>query len=146
MGQIRFQQPFNRPWRLRGRDVAVDFPPELRVRAEPTAGEQMIGLDCIVLLTDRNLGGDQPDVADIMLRARMMAAGEMYVQRRVDRHSRLTPVTNVGSMAFCVRRGELAASIPGTGDQSGPDLRRLDRQPDRFNGGYCNRDVLVAHT
>ena len=100
----------------------IDLLPDIGIRTEAAAGEQMIALDCVVLLSNRNLGADQPDIADVMLRAGMMAAGEMDVERRVDVDARLAPVADRGGVALGVGGRELAAGIARAGDQAGADL------------------------
>ena len=145
MGEIGFQQLLDRLRRVLGLEVVIDLLPDIGMRTEAAAGEQMIALDGVVLLADRHLGGDQADIADVVLRAGMVAAGEMDVERRVDVDPRLAPVADLGGVALGVGGGELAAGIAGAGDQAGADLRGLDRKPDRFDGGDGKRDILVAH-
>ena len=88
---------------------------------------QVVALDLIAIVVHRHLGADQADVADVMLRAGMVAAGEMDVDRRIEREAR----------ARCGRRcrrawplvsdgGELAAAIARAGDQAG--AQRVDRR------------------
>ena len=67
-----------------------------------------------------------------MLRAGMMAAGDVDVERRVDVDARLAPVADLGGMALGVGRREPAAGIAGAGDQPGADLRGFDREARSF--------------
>jgi hypothetical protein len=80
-----------------------------------------------------------------MLGAGMVAAGQVDIQRRVDFDPRLAPVANFGGVALGIGRRELAAGIAGTGDQPGADLRRLDRQPRRFDGRDSESHIFVGH-
>src|ERR1700704_4574205 len=91
------------------------------MRPKTNTGEQMIALDSLVILADRHFCSDQADIADVMLRAGMVAAGEMDVERRVDRHARFAPVADFSGVALGVRGRELAAGVAGAGDQPGAD-------------------------
>src|ERR1700681_1036687 len=104
----------------------------------------MIALDGVVLLTDRHLRADQPDIADVMLRAGMVAAGEMNIERSVDVDPRLAPVADRSGMAFGVGGRELAAGIAGAGDQAGADLRCRNGQANGLDRGHDKPDILVA--
>jgi hypothetical protein len=53
------------------------------VRAEAAADQQMKAIDRVAIVIDRNARADHADVADIVLRAGMMAAGEMDVDGRL---------------------------------------------------------------
>src|SRR5260370_3299537 len=116
MRKIRLKQFPDRLRRVLGLEVVINLLPQIGVRTEPAAGKQVIALDRVVALADRNFRADQADIADVMLRAGMMAAGQMDVQRRVDRYPRLAPVADRGGIALGVRRRELATGITGAGD------------------------------
>src|SRR4051812_4125336 len=145
MCQISFQQLLYCFRRLLGLDVMIDRLAQISIWPEPATSEQVITFDGLVLLTNSNFRRYQPDIADVMLSAGMMAAGEMDVERRVDRHPGLAPVRDLPGVAFGVGGCKLAASIPGTCDQPCADLRRLYRKADRFNGGDGYSNVFVAH-
>src|ERR1700687_5819452 len=104
MREICFQQLLNRLWRVLSLKVVVDLLPDIGIGAEPSAGEQVIAFDGVVILTDGHFGADQADIADVVLRAGMMTAGEMDVQRGVDGNPRLAPVTDRGGMALGIGR------------------------------------------
>src|SRR5205807_2119450 len=74
--KIRFQQSFHGPRCIGGLDVSIKLLAELGIRTKPPAGEQMIALHSLVFLADGDLCSDQPDIADVMLSARMMATGQ----------------------------------------------------------------------
>ena len=101
--EIGLQQSLDRLRRVLGLEVVIDLLPDIGIRTKAAAGEEMIALDRIVILADRHLRRDQADIADVMLRAGMMAAGEMDVERRVDVDARLAPVADLGGMALGVR-------------------------------------------
>src|SRR5215472_437464 len=126
MPEIGLEQPFNRLRRVLGFEVAIDLLSDLGLRAEAAARDEMIALDGIVALAGRDFGGKQPDVADVMLCAGMVAAGQMDVERRVDVDAPLAPIDDLGSVQLGVRGSELAAGIAGAGDEAGADLRSLD--------------------
>ena len=62
-----------------------------------------------------------------------MAAGEMDVDRRVERDARLAPARDLLGVALGVGGGELAAGIAGAGDEAGADRVGLDGQAERFD-------------
>src|ERR1700681_1976560 len=122
MRQIRFQQLLDGLRRVLRPEVVVNLLPDIGIWTEPSAREQMIALDGVVLLAVRHFRADQAYVADVMLRAGMMAACKMDIQRGVDRHPRLAPVADLRGMALGIGRRKLAAGIAGAGDQPGADL------------------------
>src|SRR5579883_3654406 len=146
MGEIGLQQPLDGLWRLACLEVVIDLLPDLGLRAEAAAGEQMIALDHIIALalTRRYLGRDQADVADVVLGAGMVAAGEMDVEWRIDIDTALAPVADRGRVTLGVGGRELAALVAGAGDQAGADLRGLHGKPELFDCGRRECDVLIA--
>src|SRR5258708_10459032 len=104
----------------------------------------MIALDGIDTLADVHFRRDQPDIADVMLRAGMMAAGDVDVERRVDVDARLAPVADLGRMALGVRRRKPASGIAGAGNQPGTDLRRFDLEPDLLDRSDRKLDILIG--
>src|ERR1700732_4029796 len=68
-----------------------------------------------------------------MLRAGVMTAGQMDVDRRVERDARFAPARDFLGMAFGVGGGEFAAGIAGTGDEAGTNGFRLDGKTERFD-------------
>ena len=86
----------------------------------------MIALDRIGILADLDLAGEQADLADEMLRAGMMAAGEMDIDRRVERNARLAPAAISSACRFGVGGREFAAGIAGASDEAGADRVGLD--------------------
>src|SRR6476619_6796983 len=102
MREIGFQQPLDGLRSILGLEVVIDLLPDIGVRTKAAAGEQMIALDRIDILANIHLRGDQADIADIVLRAGMMAAGDVDVERRLDVDARLAPVANLGGMKLGV--------------------------------------------
>src|SRR5437660_5361534 len=99
MREIYFQQFLNRLRRVLRLEVVVDLLPDIGIGTEPSAGEQVIAFDGVVILADGHFGAYQADIADVVLRAGMMATGEMDIQRGIDGHPRLAPVGDGGGMA-----------------------------------------------
>ena len=133
MREVCFQQFLDGLRRVLRFEVVIDLLPDIGVGTEPSAGEQMIAFDVVVILADGHFGADQADIADVMLRAGMMTAGQMDIQRDVDRHPRLAPVADRGSMALGIGRRKFATGIAGAGDQTGAYLRGLDLKANRFD-------------
>src|SRR5271156_3330142 len=102
MREIGLQQSLDGLRRVLGLDVVIDLLSDIGIRAKTAAREQMIAFDGVVALTDRHLGGDQPDIADVMLRAGMVTTGQMDVERRFDRYTRLAPIADFGRMTLGV--------------------------------------------
>src|SRR3974377_2501958 len=82
--QISLEQFLNRLRRVLRLEVAVDLPPDIGIGPESSAGEQVIALDRVIALADGHFGGDQADVADVVLGAGVMTARHVNVQWRVD--------------------------------------------------------------
>ena len=119
---------------------------ERRVRPEAAADQHVIAVDRVALLVDRDARRDQPDVADVVLRAGMMAAGEVDVDRRVERDARLAPARRSPRPApWCARRR--------SGSRSSRCRRRgrrgsrspCVREPERRDRGFGERDLVVRH-
>src|SRR3954453_12874950 len=96
--EIGLQELLNRLLRVFRLEVVIDLLPDIGVRTEAAPGEQMIALDRIDIFADIHLRGDQADIADVVLRAGMMAAGDVDVERRLDVDARLAPVADLGGM------------------------------------------------
>ena len=109
-------------------DVAIKLAADRSVRTEAAADENVIALDRIVVLVRLHLAGQQPDFGYEVLRAGMMAAGQMNIDRRVERDARLAPARDGLGVALGVGRGELAAGVAGAGDKAGADRIGLDRK------------------
>ena len=99
----------------------------------------MIALDFGIL--GRDLGREQPDVADVVLRTGIRAAGEMNVERRVDLQARIEMIGDCESVALGIARRELAARIAGAGDDSGTNRRCLGTQAD-CRQGHRHRSAI----
>src|SRR4029077_10050940 len=74
MREVAFQDALDRARRILCLHVLVDLATEPRVRAEAAADQHVITLDRVAVLVDGDARGEQPDVADVMLRTGMMAA------------------------------------------------------------------------
>src|SRR6476620_8234722 len=143
MREVGFQQPLDGLRSILGLEIVINLLPDIGVRTKAAAGEPMITLDGLAILADIHLRGDQSDIADVMLRAGMMTAGDVDVEWRIHNDARLAPVADLGCMKFCVRRRKPASSIAGAGNQPGANLRGLDRQADLPDRGDRKLDVLV---
>src|SRR5262249_21665989 len=116
-----------------GDNVAIEFAAERGVWAEAAADENVIPLDRIVVFVRLDLAGEQSDLRHKMLRAGMVAAGQMNIDRRVERNARLAPDSDVVGMKFGVRGREFAAGVTGASDEAGAKRIRLDRKAQRFD-------------
>src|SRR5436305_12973838 len=145
MREITFKDALDRTRRILGFDIPVNLAAERRVVAEPAADQHVIAVDRLAFFVDRNARGDQPDVADVMLRAGMMAAGEMDVHRRVERDARLAPRGDLLRLLLGVRGGKTAAGRTGAGDEPGADRGCFRGEAERLDGSLRERNLLVRY-
>src|ERR1700730_10111098 len=130
--KIGFENAGDRARRLGGDDVAIKLAAERRVRAETAADKDVITLEWIVVFVDLDLAGEQPDLGHEMLRAGMMTAGQMNIDRRVERNASLAPARDLLGVAFGIRRRKLAAGIAGAGNEAGADGIGVDCETERL--------------
>src|SRR4029077_5976942 len=130
--------PFDCRRRIVGFDIAVYFAAALRLRPEAAADMDVIGLGRILVVGALGLGAEKPDVADVMLRAGIRAAGEMNIERLIERNAALAPMRDRFGMPFGVGHGETATGIAGAGDETGADRGRFGRERGRRNGGFAS--------
>src|SRR5690348_16242663 len=116
MREVGLQQAFDGPRRVFGFDIAKDLGAARGMRAKTAAGINVIALHRVALLAGRDAGSKQADVADVMLGTGVVTAGQMNVERSVDRRTRLAMRDDVVGMALGVAGGELAAGVAGAGD------------------------------
>src|SRR5262249_33725628 len=93
--------------------IAVNLSPDGPIGAEAAADVDVVTLDGVAVVRDRDSGAEQPDVADVVLSAGIWAAGKVDVHRAVERQPRLAPMGNLLGMALGVGKGETAAGIAG---------------------------------
>src|SRR5262249_13791184 len=119
------QHPLDGRGDMFGLDVAMDLAREAGVDAATAADQYGVTLDGVALVRARHLAGDETDVADIVLGAGVVAAGEVDVDRPVERNARLAPRRDLLGVPLGVGGRELAADIAGAGDEAGADRGRL---------------------
>src|SRR5262249_10904606 len=102
MREVALQHAFDPTRNLLRLHVAIDLAPDGGVVAETAADGQVVTLDLSVALF--HLAREQADIPDVMLRARVMAAGQMDVHRRVDSDAPLAPLCDLLRMALRIRR------------------------------------------
>src|SRR5215831_10743409 len=132
MRQISFQDAHDRARRLLGNNVSIELAPERGIRAETTANQTVITLDRIGLFVLLHFAGEEADLRNEMLRAGVMATGQMDIDRRVESHSRLAPACDLLGMAFGIGGRKLAAGIARARDETGADRSGLDVKAERF--------------
>ena len=74
----------------------------------------------------------------------MMAAGEMDVERRLDRHAGFAPVADLGGVTLGVGGREFAAGVAGAGDQPGADVRCRHRKAERVDAAEASASLSSA--
>ena len=105
--------------------VAIDLAADVLIGAVAPAEEEVVAFHHVIVVVDRDLGAEQADVADVVLRARVRAAGHVDVERHVEFEPGVEVVGDGQGMPLRVGGGELAAEVPRAGDEAGADLRRL---------------------
>src|SRR6516165_11157695 len=111
VGEIGLEHALDRARRIVGLQIAIDLAAALGVRPEAAADVDVIALDLIAVLRHKDLSADEADVADVVLRARIRAAGEMNVERAVELHALLAPARDVLGIALGVGQREPATGI-----------------------------------
>src|SRR6202453_362198 len=94
---------------LLGNDITVELAAERRVRAKSAADIDVITLDRIGLLVRLQFAREQPDLGDVVRRAGVMAAGQMNIDRRVERNARVAPARDLLGVPLGVGGGNIAA-------------------------------------
>ena len=100
MREIGLEQVLDPRGRVLGFHVAQDLAADRALGAEAAAGNDVIAIDRIAFLIDRDARRDETDVADVMLRAGMMAAREMDVDRLIEGDARLAPLAMSSAWAL----------------------------------------------
>src|SRR5438874_1964454 len=72
-------------------DIAIEFAPQRGVGSEAAADRDVIALDRVGVRVGLHFAGKKADLRHEMLRAGVMTAGQMDVDRRVERDARFAP-------------------------------------------------------
>lgn len=115
LGEIRLQHALELLRQIGHAHVAPQLAAERALVAGAAADHHAIALDHVVAL--RDLDAEQADIADIVLGAGMRAAGEVDVDRLVERDAFVEMLGQRHRVALGVGGGEFAAGIAGAGDQ-----------------------------
>ncbi len=97
--------------------------------APSTSKVNVITVNHVFSLLD--LTSQQPDVADVMLRATVMTTGDVNVERQVEVKPLLQRLRDLHGVSFCVGAGKLAAGTSRARDQSRREAAGLVAEPDR---------------
>src|SRR5512135_1601676 len=95
MRQIGLQDALDGARRLLRDDVAIEFAPKRGVGPKAAADRDVITLDRVGVLIGLHFAGKEADFRDEMLRAGVMTAGQVDVDRRVERDARFTPARDL---------------------------------------------------
>src|SRR6478609_122027 len=118
VGEVAAQHALHRGRRIFGLYIAKDLSPKRGIRPEAAAHQDVIALYRFLILGHFHLAGEQPDLADEMLRAGMVTAGEVDVDRRIERNAGLAPARDFFGVPLGIAGGEFAAGIAGAGDEA----------------------------
>src|SRR5690606_7502054 len=105
--------------------VAIDLAADCGVGTVTPTDMDVKAIDGIAVVVDCDARADQADVANIVLRAGMMTAGEMDIDRSIQRDARVAPMRDLLGAFLGMRGGEAAAGRAGAGDETGADRGRL---------------------
>src|SRR5262249_937694 len=132
-----------------GFHVPIDIATERGIRSGPAANKYMIALHLLAAAClprgERHFAGEQADVADVMLRAGVMTAGEMNVDRRIEVDAALTPSRDLIGVTLGVGSRKSTSSIARAGDEPGADRGCLRRQLKRHDCRFDLSDLVVRH-
>src|SRR5438105_1118284 len=82
--EVTTQQLLDGGGAVLGLDIAQDLSADRCFRTEAAADDDVKAFDGVALLVDGDLAADQPNVADIVLRARVGATREMDIDGLID--------------------------------------------------------------
>src|SRR5262249_52438756 len=128
-----------------GFDVGVDLRRNRRGRAESSADVNVVALDRVAVFGGLHFAGEQADVADVMLRAGVMASGEMDVDGAVEGDAAFAPARDLLGVPLGVGGGELATDIAGAGNEPGANRVRAGGEAERFDPRLRRLDVFRMH-
>src|SRR5215813_8734486 len=117
MREIGLEQALDGRRRVLRLHVAIDLPRQRRIGPEAATDMDVIALDGVAVVGACNLAGEEADVANVVLRAGMVAAGEVDVEGTVESDARLAPARDLLGVTFRVRGGEAAADVAGAGHE-----------------------------
>src|SRR5258705_4564716 len=144
--KIGLEHTFDDPRRVFGFDVVVDLRRDRRVRTEAAADVNVVTFDSVALLGRLHLAGEQSDVADVVLRAGVMTAGEMNVHGPVERDAAFAPAGDLLGMSFGIGRREFAPGISGARDEPGANGVHVGRETETFDLCLRRHDLLRRHS
>src|SRR5215472_4559570 len=124
--------------------IAVDLAAQGGMRPETAADVNVVALDLLLTLFD--LASQQTYVANVVLRARMMASREMNIHGTIEHNARFTPLRDILGMTLGVGRRKTAADISRAGDESGTDRACFRGEPQRIDRSFRGRHFFVEHT
>ncbi len=125
MREIGAQHPRNHARRIFSPHVLIKFASDRAVFSITAARKDVIALDSVAIVVDRDARAKKANVADVMLRAGMMTAGEMDIDRRVERRRSFAICGDLVRMTLGVRSGETTTETSCAGHEAGADGRSL---------------------
>jgi hypothetical protein len=135
--EIHFEHPRHQRRQIFGAGRRKQLAADVAALAVAATHEDLVTLDDVVAEFD--IGPQQADVANVMLGARVTAAGEVDVDRLVELEPLFDVVGDLERVALGVGGGVFAAGIAGAGDQSGPRTAGPPVETDRLDTrlGFC---------
>ena len=122
---INAQELFNKRGRVLRSHVSSQQASDRSLVGIAPANMQMIALDLIPFIVHCDFCADEAYIADIMLRARMVTASEMNIDRRIQQEMRIHVIGDFQRMSFGVGRRKFTSSISSAGDKTCAYVRDL---------------------
>src|SRR5258708_29933376 len=126
-GEIGAQHRLDPIWQLRSRNRRPDLAADAALIAGAAADIDGVALDHVLALGHAH--AEQADIADIMLRAGMRAAGEMDIERLVERQPGVEMLDERRGVALGVARRKLTSRVAGAGDDTAAQVARRPIEP-----------------
>src|SRR5262245_13846989 len=152
MGEIPPKQLLNHNWAILGLDALQDLSTNRRLMPVGAPDDNVETFDRVAFIVNGDLAANQPNVTDVMLRARVGATREMDIDGLVDVQARLDVSSDAFGRMLGVGGRQLAAAIAGAGHKTGTDsgcfpieAQRLDARlgcPDLRFGNAGDDEVL----
>src|SRR5215467_4492032 len=107
--EITLEHALDKARRVPRLHITVDRAAQGGMRPETAADVNVIALDLLLTLFD--LASQQAYVANVVMRARMMASREMNIHGTIEHNARFTPLRDILGMTLGVGRRKTAADI-----------------------------------
>ena len=106
----------------------------------------MEAIDRIAIVIDRNARTDHADVADVVLSAGVMTAGQVDIDRRLEGHAFVAPRRDLVGTFLGMGRRKAATGLAGASNQARTERRRCGRKSQYLDGCRDSPNIRVGDT